>query len=102
MKLIGVIENIADISFQEWGDAHRGGLGEVVGGVFGIAPQKLCLQGRPHGRERGLIVPFFEGRLCTAIEGERSQGLLCKGGHAMGLPLLGAFTGVAQGIGTAF
>jgi hypothetical protein len=59
------------------GDAHRGGLGEVEGGVYGIALQKVWLQGRPHGRGRDLIGTGLEGDattgglLCTAIEGER-------------------------------
>ncbi len=78
MKLIGVIENLADILFQEW-DHHQG---EMLIGVAsgrrrgsGIAHQKVFIQGRPHGRG-GLIGTVFEddaarGRLGTVIEGER-------------------------------
>ncbi len=60
--------------------------------VFGIAHQKVCLQGRPHGRggsdryrSSGAVFPLL-------LRGERSLGRLCKRGDAMGPPLLGAYT----------
>ncbi len=74
MNLIGVIENLADISFQEWGhhqgemlNAHRGGLGEVEGVSLGSLLRKFAYRGGLMG-ERGVSsVPFLKEMLPGAV-----------------------------------